>query len=286
MIANSETERKLIKIINDNQLPIEIINIIKNIYLDYEEACNNCIIKVEGVQDDKNQNEINLLQKHLKSLCKDDISTIDTIIKSTYEEKKTRQIEGVINENRETKARKEKQLELVLFDSQSEEAYYQDHKEQIQLQEIIKNRKNNVEFVETIRQVILSEMRSSQKDIVMEIGNSNIFEKDDIRRMYKKHIQDSFMENMDVIIKKVEKEIPETGKILESQDEETYKNIIQTIIEQNEVEKPEEQSQRNERAEFVSSIHAEVKTEEAIKKVEENKNNDKNKEQLPDIVIE
>lgn len=286
MIANSETERKLIKIINDNQLPIEIINIIKNIYLDYEEACNNCIIKVEGVQDDKNQNEINLLQKHLKSLCKDDISTIDTIIKSTYEEKKTRQIEGVINENRETKARKEKQLELVLFDSQSEEAYYQDHKEQIQLEEIIKNRKNNVEFVETIRQVILSEMRSSQKDIVMEIGNSNIFEKDDIRRMYKKHIQDSFMENMDVIIKKVEKEIPETGKILESQDEETYKNIIQTIIEQNEVEKPEEQSQRNERAEFVSSIHAEVKTEEAIKKVEENKNNDKNKEQLPDIVIE
>ena len=78
-------------------------------------------------------------------------------------------------------------------------------------------------------------------------------------------------------------EFPEVGKILEKQDNKIYNEIINEIEEF----KSKEDRPTNAREEFMASMHVEVETQEAVKKVlQESKQEEKNIKSLPDNVIE
>ena len=88
---------------------------------------------------------------------------------------------------------------------------------------------------------------------------------------------------MHAVQRKVLEEFPEVGKILEKQDNKIYNEIINEIEEF----KSKEDRQMNAREEFMASMHVEVETQEAVKKVlEESKQEEKNTKSLPDNVIE
>ena len=88
--------------------------------------------------------------------------------------------------------------------------------------------------------------------------------------LVKTNIKRRFEEDVETVISKIKKEVPELGKVLEAQNSKIYK-YIEDEIKAYEKENSQEKTSEEQVADFRKRLEAKVNEEEAIIKADENK---------------
>lgn len=275
-----ELRKKVNKIINDQNLPNEVKQKVEELYKNYEDVCSNCKYLLTTIMDKNNIEEIEEIQQYINDDIKGDIESIDTVNKQEYEIKKEKLLERINRELNKLEEKKEdaKTLQPILFDSEEEEKNYIEGK--VNIEDRQTDRINIEAFITEVMNNMVAEMKSSRKYIKSKIDNIDIDKNDEQRIFLRNNTARRFEEDVEYVIMKVKKELPELGKVLEKQDNVVYR-YIEDVINEYEKGNSGEKTSKEKCKDFRQSISEGVKVDEgkALQKVEE-KSQEKQKPEL------
>lgn len=271
-MEKEQLEKKVINILENSKVPQEIKQEIRRIYLDYEDAYKSCLARMQRAEELGNKDISNSIEEAFYAYHKNDFIELENLMQQGYEQKKKETENEVMNYING------KSLEPVLFDSTIDEKTYKENKDKFELDSSIKNRQRNEEFIIKMQTAMLEKINNAKEELINRYKANRNLSQNDEQILYDRYIENKVLEEMEGVQKEVLVEFPEVGKILEKQDDEIYAKII---------DEAKENQLTNAREEFVASMHVDVETQEVVKKVlEENKQEEKNIEVLPDNVIE
>ena len=242
-----EVERKITKIIETSKLPNGVKQIVSEIYMQYKDACESCIEKLKLLEN--SEKSIQTIQC-IKENYEEDVRTINAAIDGAYAIKGETQINDMVKQLEYELGEKQTSLDAILFDTIEEEKFYNENKDKIKVEDIINSRRNNEDFIERIEKEIISELRSTKKNILQKIQSCNVPNQEMERSLLINRIKESYTEDMDRVMQNTQINFPEVGKALESQDKENCEQIILVIEEYKE---KEEESFEEQRRKFVEN---------------------------------
>lgn len=229
-----ELKIKITKIISSSKLPDEIKQKLENIYLDYEDSCKECeksLMRIGNSQ--KIENIINYINKDRYDMY----DFINTIAKEEYDIKNSTMTDEIVNQL-ETLKRESKELKPILFDSKEEEKRSKENNTlEHRIEKTVINDNKNRRYVKSLLGAIESEIQSSKKEVKVWLDEIKEEETSFETKLNISKIVGKWEDNIEAIIKKAKKEIPEISGILEEQERSIYKYIENTIQEYKENKK-------------------------------------------------
>ena len=260
-----ELKTKVSKIINDEKVPNEVKQKLEDLYKEYEQACAKCKYLLTTISNKDNMEEIEEICQYIKDDTESNKETIDSVNIQEYEIKKEKLMER-INMELDKLEGKTTQLQPILFDNKEES--YRENKANIENWEA--DRLSIEAFINEVMNNIIIELESSRRYIKLKIDNLGINGNDEQLVLVKTNIKRRFEEDVETVISKIKKEVPELGKVLEAQNSKIYK-YIEDEIKAYEKENSQEKTSEEQVADFRKRLEAKVNEEEAIIKADENK---------------
>lgn len=268
-----ELKRKITKIIDEQKMPNEVKQKIEELYGEYEDVCCNCKYLLTTIMNRDNQEEIEEIQQYIDKDIEENRDSINSVNEQEYEIKKEKLLERMDRELDKLEEKKEENnrtLQPILFDSDEEEKNYREGK--VNIEDRQADRINIEAYVIEVMNNMIAEMKSSTKYITTKINNASIDERNEQQIILKNRTAKKFEEDVEHVIMKIKKEVPELGKTLEMQNSEIYKYVEETI-EEYKKENPREKTTEEQASDFKNSLKVKVNEEEAIKRAQENNNN-------------
>lgn len=256
-----ELEIKVIRIIEDMKIPQEIKSKLNKYYENYYDACDSYIKKMIQIEEENSY----YLKKDVERDYEGDVEAIEATLDAAYAIKKDKILNSLLNELQYIKENKERELDIVLFDTNQEEKEYIENKDRYKIDKIINDRSNNETFIEIVKKEIISELQSSKKYILQKGQSQNFGISDMEKRIRIEEDKRKFEEDVDGIVQKIETDFPEIGKALTMQDREIYQAIIEAIEEYKiETEPKETKSFDEQRKKFVEKNSQGVSVDEKL----------------------
>lgn len=251
-----EVEEKITRIIEKSKLPNGVKQIISEIYMQYKDACDSCIEKLKLLgNSEKSAQTIQCIKENYE----EDVRTINAAIDGAYAIKGETQTNDIIKQLQYILGEKQTSLDAILFDTTEQEKFYNKNKDKIKVEDIINNRRNNEDFIERIEKEIVSELKSTKKNILQKIQSCNAPKQEMEKSLLINRIKEVYTEDMDRVLQDIQRNFSEVGKALEGQDKENYEQIILVIEEYKE---KEEESFEEQRKKFVENNRQGVNVDE------------------------
>lgn len=205
------------------------------------------------------------------------------LLGSEYEIKHTNLLEKILEKVNEREVTKDsaKVINPILFDKDEEGKMQEEKTEENSFEETIVDHNANMTFTNNLLQIVVNELSTSSNQISRLIDNVSNSKTDMEKRLQLNTIKNNLETDIQSIILKAKKEIPELGRILEEQERKIYTQVEEIL---QEGKQPKEN--RNNKEEFRSRIKQGVNVDEklALENVERKSN--ENTMELPGNVIE
>lgn len=205
------------------------------------------------------------------------------LLGSEYEIKHTNLLEKILEKVNEREVTKDsaKVINPILFDKDEEGKMQEEKTEENSFEETIVDHNANMTFTKNLLQIVVNELSTSSNQISRLIDNVSNSKTDMEKRLQLNTIKNNLETDIQSIILKAKKEIPELGRILEEQERKIYTQVEEIL---QEGKQPKEN--RNNKEEFRSRIKQGVNVDEklALENVERKSN--ENTMELPGNVIE
>lgn len=205
------------------------------------------------------------------------------LLGSEYEIKHTNLLEKILEKVNEREVTKDsaKVINPILFDKDEEGKMQEEKTEENSFEETIVDHNANMTFTKNLLQIVVNELSTSSNQISRLIDNVSNSKTDMEKRLQLNTIKNNLETDIQSIILKAKKEIPELGRILEEQERKIYTQVEEILQEGKQLKE-----NRNNKEEFRSRIKQGVNVDEklALENVERKSN--ENTMELPGNVIE
>lgn len=205
------------------------------------------------------------------------------LLGSEYEIKHTNLLEKILEKVNEREVTKDsaKVIDPILFDKDEEGKMQEEKTEENSFEETIVDHNANITFTNNLLQIVVNELSSSSNQISRLIENSSNSKTDMERRLQLNTIKNNLENDIQTIILKVKKEIPELGRVLEEQEIQIYTQVEEIL---QEGKQPKEN--RNNKEEFRSRLKQGVNVDEKLALENVERKSKENTMELPGNVIE
>lgn len=287
-MENRQLIKNIIKYINEQRISQEIKNVIRDTYIDYEDAYKRYLSNLEKEigNDSKLLFELDNIASYAKREYEGDKASTKEIDDMFFEAKIDNMKEHILATMRNMLENEEhtetsKGLKPIL-DTEEEKDDSQF------IRKCINFSKDNRDYALQIKESVVFEIETSKKNIISKV-TKNIPQKE-INLEYINYATRAFENEVNIILNKAKIKVPTTIKEeLDSLDD----KIVSDIIDMYTNEMHGKNNEKEQREEFIADLKVKVDEGEAVKKVlEEQKKlkmlekDEKQEENLPDNVIE
>ena len=279
---------KIRRYLDGQNVPQEINEIVENIYLDYEEAYKKYLTSIGSIVG--NNQKLSIMLNNIVSYAKKDYEedkySINRLKELAFEAKCNNMKEKISNilismfATKKSKKMKDNDL------NETEEK----EKKDINLKNKMKFQKENEECIKEIREIVVSEIQSSKKALIMKI-EFNI-ENEIEEKAYIEHAKQIFEDEVNLILNKATLELPAiTKKEINLFDEKIVADTIEMCTNERNIASEQEHYIGTQRDKFVGELKANINENAAIRNIQEkqielDKNRQSLEETLPDNAIE